>query len=157
MRNASAIDLTHRIGIGHWSGRSRIQSIRERIALGDPKTLRHGTLYVAIGGAEVVGSVVVSTFPPAFWKRNLWNEPRAAGLGVFALVVLPQFQRLGIGRFLMEGVELLAQEREIRYVRLDAYALNPISTAFYRRIGYEDRGEIDLRGVRLVLFEKHIS
>jgi ribosomal protein S18 acetylase RimI-like enzyme len=56
----------------------------------------------------------------------------------------------------MEGVEQLARERGIGWVRLDAYSENPISTAFYRAIGYEERAVIDVRGVELVLFEKAV-
>ena len=156
MRNESSADLTRKLGQGHWSGTSRIQSVKERIGLGDPENLRHNTLYVACNDAGVVGSVVVSTFPPGFWKRTYWSEPSAAGLGVFHLVVPPPLQRQGIGRFLMEGVESLARGHGIPFVRLDAYAANPFSTEFYRRIGYIERSEIDVRGVRLVLFEKRV-
>jgi GNAT superfamily N-acetyltransferase len=154
MRSEVSLDLNEKLGQGHWSGISRIASIRERIAQGDPVVLRHKTLFVATRSSEAIGSVSVSTWPPGFWKREFWREPKAIGLGVFDLAVFPEFHGQGVGRFLMEGAEGLAKDRQIAYVRLDAYTVNPFSTGFYKAIGYEERGEIDVRGVGLVLFEK---
>ena len=156
MRQASSDDLTEKLGPNHWTIVSRLPSIRERISEADPEKLRRSTLYVACQGGEAVGSVVVGTWPPGFWKRSLWEDGKSLGLGVFNLVVHPAKQRQGIGRFLMEGVERLAQDRGIPCVRLDAYALNPFSTAFYRDVGYTERGVIDVRTVGLILFEKRV-
>ncbi len=152
-----SLDLTAKLGVGHWSKSGLLQSIRERIELGDPDQLRKKTLYAAISGEEVVGVIAVSTWPPGFWKRSLWSEPQSPGLGVFDLCVSPALQRQGIGRFLMESTEQLARTRSILFVRLDAYVDNPYSTAFYRHIGYQERGLVDVRGVGLVLFEKETS
>jgi len=157
MRRMSAIDLTEKLGAGHWSGFTRIESIRERIACADTENLRKMTLYVASQSGEAVGSVAVTTFPPGFWRRSYWHEPKATALGVFNLVIPPSRQRQGIGTFLMNGVENLASAHSIPFIRLDAYSENPISTSFYRAIGYEERGRINVRTVGLVLFEKRIS
>jgi GNAT superfamily N-acetyltransferase len=157
MRRESSIDLTAKLGPGHWSGISKLRGIQERIALGDPEVLHRKTLYIACRDGEPVGSVSVSTFPPGFWIRRFWSEPRTLGLGVFDLVVFPELQGQGLGRFLMEGTEHLARDHDIRFVRLDAYASNPFSTAFYRHLQYDERTTIDLRGCGLVLFEKWVN
>src|SRR5579862_1372504 len=99
MRRESGLFLNEKLGSGNWSGSTRIQSIRERIDCADPEQLRKMTLYVACRDGKPVGSVAVSTFPPGFWKRAYWREPRAPGLGVFNLVVYPELQGKGIGRF----------------------------------------------------------
>ncbi|MBC8065863.1 MAG: GNAT family N-acetyltransferase [Chlorobia bacterium] len=156
MRNEASMDLTTKIGIGHWSGKSRVASIRERIELADPTILRHRTIYVATRDGEAVGSVVVSTYPIGFWKKEYWQDPAVMGLGAYGLTVFPSLQGQGVGRFLMEEVEQLARDHLIPFVRLDAYLANPFSTAFYRKLGYEERREIDVRGVRLILFEKRV-
>ncbi|MDR3688533.1 MAG: GNAT family N-acetyltransferase [Fimbriimonas sp.] len=156
MRRHSAIDLTARLGGGHWSGFTRLPSIRERILNADPANLRRLTLYVACIDHRVIGSVAVSTFPPGFWHRSYWQDPSATALGVFNLVVYPEYQRQGFGRFIMCGVEDLAREMRIPFVRLDAYSDNPISNSFYRSIGYEVRREIEVRLVGLTLFEKPV-
>ncbi len=156
MRNLSSLDLTRRLGPGHWSGPSRIQSIRERIDNPDPVHLRKKTLFVATRGGHVCGSVAVTTFPPGFWKRTLWAEGNETGLGVFALVVHPELAGQGIGTFVTQNVERLAIEHTIRYVRLDAYADNPLAQRFYEKSGYQNRGKVDVRGVELVLYEKRV-
>lgn len=156
MRLAASADLTARLGPGHWSGNSRIQSIRERIDSPDLGALRRSTLFVVTHQQLAVASAVVSTFPPGFWKKTFWSEPGTAGLGVFNLVVHPEHQGRGVGRFAMAGVEGLARERGIHFVRLDAFALNPYSTGFYRHLGYDERATIDLRGCGLVLFERRV-
>ena len=156
MRAASAVDLTVKLGQGHWSRSTKIAAVRERIKCADPTNLRGTTLYIARRSDDVVGSVMVSTYPPGFWRKTLWKDGKASGLGVFYLVVSPEHQRQGIGKFLMESVEQLAKKHGIGWVRLDAYADNPISTGFYRAIGYDERAVIDLRGIGLVLFEKSV-
>ncbi len=154
MRREAAFDLHNRLGLLGGKDSSRVQGIRERIKLGDPINLSRNTLFVATKNGDAVGSVIVSTHPPGFWKQSFWREPKARGLGVFHLVVFPDFQRQGIGRFLMTCVELLAAERGIPYVRLDAFEANPESNGFYRAIGYDERITIDLRGCGLVMYEK---
>ena len=156
MRIESALDLTVKLGAGHWSSYTKIAAIRERIKQADPEMLRRTTLYVARRGELVLGSVMVSTYPPGFWRQAYWQSGKETGLGVFYLVVFPDYQRQGIGQFLMDSVEQLARDHGIGYVRLDAFAVNPISTGFYRAIGYEERAVIDLRGCGLVLFEKQV-
>ncbi len=157
MRQASSDFLTQKLGLGHWTATSRLPSIKERLGLGDPVNLSRNTIFVASQNGEPVASVVVSTFPPGFWKRSYWAEPSAKGLGVFNLVVLPELQGMGLGRFVMDGVEGLAMNIECPAVRLDAYAANPYSNGFYRHIGYQERATFDLRGVGLVLYEKVLA
>jgi ribosomal protein S18 acetylase RimI-like enzyme len=157
MRRLSAEDLTEKLGLGYWSGKSQLRSIRERIQLGDWERLQKKTLFVVERGKEALGSVAVTTWPPGFWPRRFFAEPKSIGLGVFDLVVFPRLQRAGLGRFLMDSVERLAESREIRFVRLDAFAQNPYSNAFYERIGYTPVAEIDVRGCGLVLYEKRVD
>jgi len=158
MRLESAADLTRKLGIGHWSRESRISSIKERINLSDQTNPQRLSLYVAQSGTgEILGSVCVSSFPPGFWKRQHWLSPKANGLGVFNLVVPPRYQRQGIGSFLMAEVEKLAKVYGIEFVRLDAYTSNSESRSFYQALGYQERLEMNLRGVGLVMIEKRIS
>jgi len=154
MRRASSENLTEKLGPGPWSSPSRLPSIRERIALADPVWLRKKTIFVALQNGAVVGSVSVASFLPSFWKPRYWSVADATALGVFDLVVFPHLQRQGLGRYLMGGVEMEARSHGFSVVRLDAFAENPHSVGFYRHIGYDDRGEIDVRGCRLRLFEK---
>jgi len=156
MREASSVDLTERLGPGPWTGTSRLQSIRERISLGDPDELRRKTIYVASREGQPIASVSVATFFPTFWKPRYWEDPKAPALGVFDLVVFPELQRKGIGQFLMAELERLAKDHGFAYVRLDAFAKNPFSVGFYRKIGYRECGKIEVRTCPLILFEKRV-
>lgn len=155
MRAAAGNALTASLGPGNWAGSSLVPSIKERIRLADP-TLHRSTLFVAVEDGRAVASVALSTFAPGFWKKSYWSEPKAQGLGVFALVVHPDVQRRGLGRYVMDETEALAGSRNIPFVRLDAFAVNPFSNAFYGALGYDRRIEIDLRGTGLVLYEKRV-
>ncbi len=154
IRNATSRELTLLLGPGHWSSPARIASIRERIKCADPERLRKLTLFAAVEGGRAVGSIAVSTFLPGFWKRKYWTEPTSDALGVFNLAVHPIFQRRGIGAFLMQEVEALAMSKNLPYIRLDAYATNPMSNRFYEAIGYQFQGMIDVKGVELNLYER---
>ncbi|MBS1713094.1 MAG: GNAT family N-acetyltransferase [Armatimonadetes bacterium] len=155
MRVAAGERLTERLGPGNWAGTALVPSIKERIRSADP-TLHRSTLFVAVEEGRALASVALSTFAPGFWKKSLWSEPGASALGVFALVVHPDVQRQGLGRFVMAQVEGVARGRGIPFVRLDAYSANPGSNAFYEALGYDRRAVIDLRGTGLVLYEKRV-
>lgn len=157
MRRLAAQDLTARFGQGHWSGESKLAGIRERIKLGDEETLRPSTLFVLRKDRLAVASLVLSRHMPSFWKASYWKEPKAIAVGVTNLVVHPQYQRQGLGRLIMDGAEKHSRDRRIEFMRLDAYTDNPISTNFYRALGYDERIAIDLRGTKLTLFEKRLT
>ncbi len=156
MRIAANEKLTRLLGPGPWTRKIHVGSIRERIRDADVETLRRSTLFVLSDGDDTLGSVIVSTYSPGFWKQMYWQEGRAHALGVFNLVVHPDVQSQGLGKRVMNEVERLAQAHSLAYVRLDAYAFNPYSVGFYRAIGYDERAQIDLRGCDLVLFEKRV-
>ena len=153
-RKASAEHLTALLGPGPWSSKPRIETVRDRIAQSDPDLLRRKSLFAAVLDGCVVGSVAASKFHPSFWKKHLWQDPKASAIGVFDLVVHPAFQGRGYGRFLIGGIESLAPKFLCTAVRLDAFAENPRSMGFYRAIRYSDRGRIDVRGCPLQLFER---
>jgi len=156
IRQEAAADLYEKLGPGPWGRGGKVESIRQRIREGDPENLRLMTLFMAANAGEPVGTVALSTVRPNFWRKKYWTEPEAKALGVFGLAIDPKFQRQGVGTFVMRETESLAEEHGIRYVRLDAYSVNPFSTTFYRNIGYDERGEIDLRELKLTLFEKAV-
>lgn len=85
--------------------------------------------FVADADGEVVGFVTaVETLavdhPNGYIKMN-------------GLAVLPQFQRRGIGRMLMERVEKLAAERGASFIGLASGFQRTGAHAFYERLGYQ--------------------
>ncbi len=129
-------------------------SVRQQIRRAEPDHFTRLTVIVGCQNGTPVCEAGVSTARPNFWKRGLWAEPDAIALGVFGISVHPLFQNSGVGKQLLQFIEICAQERGYRWVRLDAYLENTVSNAFYRSAGYEKRAEISLRGSELVLYEK---
>jgi GNAT superfamily N-acetyltransferase len=142
-------EITARIGEGHWTRSSDVPSVQQSMG-------ERSTFLVHLAGT-VVGSFTVGGQPPRFWRRSLWREPEAVALGVFGLAVLPSRQRRGTGSWMMSRIEDIARERGCRFVRLDAYEQNPVSVAFYRRLGYEERGRLVVNAVPLLCFEKDVE
>ena len=154
--DAAALALTQQLGPGYWSKRASPRRMRERIADSDP-TMVEKAWFVACDGDDLQGVIAVATRPFRMWKRQLWARPEEPALGVFDLAVHPHDWRRGIGRALMRFAERTARARGLGWVRLDAFADNPASNAFYRGIGYDERGAVTAGGVPLILYERKIS
>lgn len=56
---------------------------------------------------------------------------------VHRLAVMPQYQRQGIGRQLMQAVEAFAQKHQVNWVRLEYRLAQPENQLFYDRLGYQ--------------------
>lgn len=103
-------------------------------------------LSVAVSGAgKVVGLVAVTT-QPNFHRP----EPLAV---VVSLVVSSSARGTGVGRTLVDAAERFARERGCGSIQLSSGRWRPEAHAFYRRLGFTDRGETHVRYVRSVPFE----
>jgi ribosomal protein S18 acetylase RimI-like enzyme len=154
--DAAAAALTAKLGPGYWSKRASLRRMRERITDSDPAMIEKAW-FVAEQGGVVVAVIALATRPFRSWKKQLWARPDQPALGVFDLAVHPAAQRRGVGRALMRFAERTARTRGLPWVRLDAFAENPESNAFYRGIGYDERGEVSASGVALVLYERAVT
>ena len=94
--------------------------------------------------------------PPDFWNQDLWEDPRANGLGIFGLNIHPDSQRYGYGSALMLHVEQVALENGVEFVRLDTYPHMTQAVNFYLKLGYNDRGRCQVAGKDLIQFEKNL-
>ena len=154
--DAAALELSLELGPGYWGKRASPRRTRERLIESDPGLLEKGW-FVATLGDRVVGVMALATRPFRAWKKQLWARPDQPALGVFDVAVDPAVQGRGIGRALMEFAEARAAAMGLPWVRLDAFAANPGSNAFYRRIGYVARGTVRAADIELVLYEKAIA
>lgn len=152
LHTLAAEDLTRRLGSGPWSRIRTKKSMRDRIeyALSDEK----GRELTVLRSDVIVGTILLSNRRVNFWQNNLWSCPREPALAVFDLAIHPHFQRMGNGRALMRYAERQALDRSLTWVRLDAYASNPISNHFYQALGYEQRGVMPINDTSLMLYEK---
>lgn len=145
----SSAEITARLGPGHWTHGSNVAGVR--------RSIRQRGVYLVARGEENVASFTVGGRFPRFWPPSLWQAPDAEALGVFGIAVLPPLQRQGIGTWVMRRIEDMARERGCRFVRLDAYEENPRSVAFYRKLGYQERGRLVVNGVPILCFETEVG
>jgi GNAT superfamily N-acetyltransferase len=154
--DGAAAALTAKLGPGYWSKRASPRRTRERIADSDPAMIEKAW-FVAEDETGVIAVIALATRPFRSWKKQLWARPDQPALGVFDLAVHPIAWRRGVGRALMRFAERTARARGLAWVRLDAFAENPDSNAFYRGIGYDERGEVSAGGVPLILYERAVT
>jgi len=148
----SSAEVTARLGQGHWTHNSNVAAVREG--------MRERGVFLVHSGGQAVASFAIGGDLPRFWPPSIWRVPEADPeevLGVFGLAVVPPLQRQGIGTWAMRQIEDIARERGCRFVRLDAYEENPRSVAFYRRLGYDERGRLVVNGVPILCFEREVG
>lgn len=153
LHDAVAQEVTARLGQGHWSKPTRLERMREAIKRSDGQP-NSRNIFVARESGVIVATVTISHRGMHLWKRSLWERPKEPGLAVFSLAVLPSRYRQGLGREMMHFAEEEAQRDGLRWVRLDAYTVNPDSNAFYQALGYANRGTQWFGEVGIDLYEK---
>ena len=156
LHTSVARDLEQKLGPGYWAKERSLRSQREKLKRSQAYPDVTG-IYVAEDNGKVAATILLSVKRAPFWQKRIWQEPDAAALCVFDLAVWPELQRRGWGGRAMGFAEEQAKKRGFEWVRLDAFADNPNSVAFYKHIGYEDRGILIVGGVPLVMFEKSVS
>ena len=149
-----AEDLTRKLGAGLWSRPRTRRTMRDRIDYAlDPRQKRE---LIVLREGPIVGTVLLSRRRVNFWRNSLWQAPRESAMAVFDLAIHPEFQRRGYGRYLMEFAEEESLAYQFKWIRLDAYADNPLSNAFYESLGYQNRGLIKVGDANLNLYEKSL-
>ena len=144
MRIAAADRLTRDFGDGHWSAHTNEASVI--------RDIRASRVIVARAAGVVVGTVTLQTRRP--WAIDVtYFTPAAKVVYLTNMAVVPERQRSGIGRALLD--EALAQARAVPFdaIRLDAYDAPAGAGEFYRRCGYRHVGGKSYRGVPLMYFE----
>ncbi|MFA5992759.1 MAG: GNAT family N-acetyltransferase [Candidatus Pacearchaeota archaeon] len=107
--------------------------------------IKGGSLYVVEDGEEnekVVACMSIDTNQPKPYFLVKWKLDDKNPLMIHRIAVLPSEQGKGIAGKLVEFAENFARENNHKSIRLDTYAKNISSNAFYRKKGYVHRGVI---------------
>jgi GNAT superfamily N-acetyltransferase len=117
-----------------------------------------GTLYVAAApGRPIAGAFVVDQRPEPEYATVAWRFVGKPVRFVHRLMVHPDCQRRGLARHLMKFAEIAARREGCAAIRLDAFTGNAPSLGLYRRLGYEDVGEVRFRKGLFRCFEKDLA
>ena len=105
---------------------------------------------------RAVGTYTITTRPPHRYPATSFRRGVRA-LYLNRLAVVPERWGGGLGSALMRRVEEHAREAGARAVRFDAFRDNAPLRAFYRRLGYRERGPFRVGPIPVVCFEKELA
>lgn len=99
----------------------------------------------------------VSTQPRDYYFDSLWNFSVENALYLGQLAIEPSLQGMGIGKWCMEQVEIIARELACDAVRFDAIELHPWLKNFYMRLGFSPSNTVKPGNWNLLCFEKRLD
>src|SRR5262249_18370598 len=144
LHTAVAEHLTGLHGQGPWSSKTSEKGVL--------RAMRESRVIVAQQGAEIVGTVRLTTKKP--WAIDpSYFTPCRRPLYLLALAVIPARQRQGIGRRCLEEALRLAKDWPADAIQLDAYDAAAGGGGFYARCGWTEKGRVTYRGAPLIYYE----
>jgi GNAT superfamily N-acetyltransferase len=134
-------------GFPNWDppyplGRMRIEAVSREIWLVEER-------------GRAVGTYTVTTRPPHRYPATHFARG-VRSLYLNRLAVVPARWGGGLGAALMAQVEARARAVAARAVRFDAFRDNAPLRAFYRRLGYVERGPFAVGPIPVICFEKEL-
>lgn len=140
----AAHDLTDKHGQGHWS------------AIASPKGVLTGMnkakVLVAKTGNTVVGTLRLTASRP--WVIDpAYFTPVPRPVYLVDMAVRPEYQRIGVGRALIEQAKAMATALSGDSIRLDAYEGVAGAGGFYEKCGFTQMGHILYKTVPHIYFE----
>lgn len=140
----AAYDLTAKHGHGHWSAVASTKGVLN--------TMSKAKVLVAKSGAEVIGTLRLTSSRP--WVIDpAYFTPVHQPVYLVDMAVRPGYQRIGVGRALIEEAKKMASALSGDSLRLDAYAGVAGAGGFYEKCGFTEMGHIVYRTVPHIYFE----
>lgn len=133
--NSKIIEYMTSRGFSHWSERYPTEAIYRRDII-------RNSQYVYLIDNIVRGIVSYDIQHHEYFDTIDWNSKNKFAYFVHRLAVDPKFQGLGIANKLMEFSEINAKNDGIDSIRLGAFKGYSEVVGFYKKRGYEVKGEI---------------
>ena len=109
-------------------------------------------VYINPGGEFLVGLLNDRIAAMGALKRI--SEGRAE---IKRMRVHPQFQRLGFGQMILDALERIAREKEVKTLILETSTLQVAAQALYEKNGYSKVRRGVLLGFEIVFYEKQLA
>jgi len=145
---AAAEHLTQVYGPGRWSW-----TAKERGVLAGIKSSR---VLVLRERRKIVATLRLTTRRPWAIKPEPFTQVKRP-LYLVDMAVMPDVQRRGAGRTLLEHADAVARAWLADAIRLDAFDAPAGASGFYARCGYREVAHTSYRGNPLVYFEKLLT
>jgi ribosomal protein S18 acetylase RimI-like enzyme len=115
--------------------------------------------YVGIVEDKIVAGVSINNKQDLAYLSNDWQDKTNNFMVIHRLCLAPHTWNKGLGKQMMAFAQELARKQGCTSIRLDTYINNPKAIAFYKRIGYSQRGHIKLKPNKDIYycFEKILS
>lgn len=109
--------------------------------------VRKGEQYICLDHDELLGALILSEDPEGYYEAGAWSAPLNRGeyLVIHALAVDPDFNRQGIGSFMVEECISVARRKGYRAIRLDIVPDNLPAARLYEKHGFVYVSTVDLR------------
>ena len=119
-------------GLCHWDKYYTPDLVR--------KLLKHKEVYMAKDGDSCIGTITFDTRPPKYYEEEhydqMFTEPDQMAGYITAVAVFPDLQGQGVATRLLQFVEDLAKEKELKWLRLDCRIEVPGLVEFYKKRGF---------------------
>lgn len=145
LQNSAARELTRLHGSGHWSYETTERGVIWAIKGNRVLVVRHE--------GAIAGTLQLQTRKPWAIDPSCFSEVHRP-LYLTSMAVLPELQRKGIGRRLLDEACDHAREWPADVVRLDAYDSPAGAGAFYAKCGFTEAGRRTYRGEPLIYYER---
>lgn len=109
------------------------------------ESVADGTLYIAVDGEKVVGTVVLSPIQDKEYREANWQiDFDCPVYEICKLAVSPEYFGCGVGKAMMDKATELGRENGIKALRRDTYEENLPTVKFFEKNGFTYCGTIDL-------------
>ena len=137
-------DLTDKHGHGQWSAVATKKGILSNMS--------KARVLVAKVNNTIVGTLRLTAARP--WVIDpAYFTPVYRPIYLVDMAVRPGYQRIGVGRALIEQAKAMAGALTGDSIRLDAYAGIAGAGGFYEKCGFIEMGHIDYKKVPHIYFE----
>ncbi|MHA7966793.1 GNAT family N-acetyltransferase [Paenibacillus sp. CAU 1782] len=120
---------------------------------------RSGSIYITKVDGEVTGVVSFDDHGYKEYEAIGWKSENAKHAILHRLSVRPRYQGRGIAQSLIKFVHNQCLDMGYGSIRLDVYSGNEMAFQFYKKLGYELRGEVTFprRPLPFYCMEKELS
>jgi len=147
LHNAAAAELTRQFGQGVWTS-----TLTERGVLNQFRRPTFERVLVARANSRIAGTLRLATKKPWAIDTAYFTAAKRP-LYLTSMAVHPDFQRKGVGRFLMQEAAALARAWPSDAIRLDAFDAAAGAGPFYAKCGYREVARVTYKRAPLVYFE----
>ena len=109
------------------------------------KDIANNTYYILKKKNIIIAGITIDEIQSPIYNTIKWKDKSGLFLVVHRLGISGNYWGQGIGKKLMSYAEEMVIEKKFKSIRLDTYSKNPIALNFYKSLGYEEMGKIDLK------------